>query len=434
MLALAVKRFRAIAWMLCVLGASFQAPWVLCSTLRDLDLTAPPHSYYDRPAQDRFSKLRPLLDSGEVALDRSGEKAFLLSVLTALEVPASSQMLVFSTTSLQLSLITPANPRALYFNDDTYVGFIPGGKIEVVSIDPDLGGIFHIMDIPRSSSARGPLVIERSQRCMNCHSGSETGYVPGLVIKSVVPGPRGGSVDAFRVDQTGHGIPLSERFGGWYLTRHPFGTNTWANAIGHSAAGEITLERVEPGERFDWAKFPVRASGLPAHLLHEHQAGFINRVLQGTYTARAFLPHGGGANGEAELTPAQSGELEARAAEIVRYTLFAGEAALPAERIEVEPDFAAAFMRAGPVARNGASLRELDLKTRLLQHRCSYMIHSAVWKGMPRLLKERVNARLLEALSSGAGEFTYLPEGERFAILEILRATMPELAAAERKG
>ncbi|NJM55597.1 MAG: hypothetical protein HC841_06505, partial [Verrucomicrobiae bacterium] len=61
-------------------------------------------------------------------------------------------------------------------------------------------------------------VIERSQRCMNCHAGSETREVPGLNIKSVIPGQRGGSLTAYRIDETGHQIPFSERFGGWYVT------------------------------------------------------------------------------------------------------------------------------------------------------------------------------------------------------------------------
>lgn len=139
--------------------------------LQEMDLSAPPHRYFDRPSDDRFARLQKEIESGSVALDRSGEKAFLLSLLRALEVPASSQMLVFSTTSLQLSLITPGNPRALYFNEDTYLGFIPNGRIEIVSIDPELGGVFYILDIPKSGTAG--LNIERSRRCMNCHSGSE---------------------------------------------------------------------------------------------------------------------------------------------------------------------------------------------------------------------------------------------------------------------
>ena len=51
-------------------------------------------------------------------------------------MPVSSQLLLFSASSLQSEIINPRNPRALYFNEDTYVGFVPGGKIEVISMDP----------------------------------------------------------------------------------------------------------------------------------------------------------------------------------------------------------------------------------------------------------------------------------------------------------
>src|ERR1041384_7595741 len=127
----------------------------------------PPHNYWKRPLKDRFTLLKDDLEAGRVPLDYSSEKAFLISVLRAFRIPASSQMLVFSTTSLQLRFITPSNPRALYFNEDIYVGYIPGGRIEVVSVDADMGGIFYIFDIPTGSNA---VRIDRSERCMNCHA------------------------------------------------------------------------------------------------------------------------------------------------------------------------------------------------------------------------------------------------------------------------
>jgi hypothetical protein len=77
------------------------------------DIDQPPHHYRQRTPQDRFTRMKADFESGRIALDRTSEKAFVLSVLNALRIPASSQMLVFSTTSLQLSLISPANPRAL---------------------------------------------------------------------------------------------------------------------------------------------------------------------------------------------------------------------------------------------------------------------------------------------------------------------------------
>src|ERR1041384_392816 len=149
----------------------------------------PPHNYWKRPLKDRFTLLKDDLEAGRVPLDYSSEKAFLISVLRAFRIPASSQMLVFSTTSLQLRFISPSNPRALFFNEDVYLGYIPGARMEIVSLDPEVGGIFYIFDIPRAGE---PIRVERSDRCMNCHAGDDTGHVPGLVIKSVVPGPTGG--------------------------------------------------------------------------------------------------------------------------------------------------------------------------------------------------------------------------------------------------
>ena len=163
-------------------------PGVLCAaalpepTYRDFDL--PPHNYHAAALKDHFTKLKADIESRRIPLDHSSEKAFVLSLLKALDIPATSQMLVFSTTSLQLRFITPSNPRAIYFNDDLYLGYIPGGKIEIVSMDPELGAIFYLFDIPRDSR---PIAIERSERCVNCHTREDTGFVPGLVIKSVVP-------------------------------------------------------------------------------------------------------------------------------------------------------------------------------------------------------------------------------------------------------
>src|SRR5687768_10231138 len=103
-----------------------------------------PHLYFERALDDPFTRLKAELEGGRLQLDQSGEKAFLKSLLKALQIPAESQVLVFSTTSLQINLISAGNPRALYFNEEVYVGFIPGGKIEVISLDPELGGIFYI--------------------------------------------------------------------------------------------------------------------------------------------------------------------------------------------------------------------------------------------------------------------------------------------------
>jgi len=390
-------------------------------TYRDFDV--PPHDYRARTPRDRFSGMMQSLES-DPRLDRSSEKSFLISFLKVLGVPASSQMLVFSTTSLQLRFISPANPRAIYFTDDLYVGYIPGARIEVLSLDAELGAIFYIFDIPRETHA---IHFERSERCMNCHVSDETGHVPGLVIKSVVPGPGGGSLDAFRGGQSGHGIPFSDRFGGWHVTGKFGISNHWGNLTGRYVEGDIKTFPNPPGERFQWTKYPVATSDILAHLLHEHQAGFVNRVVEAGYRARTalFLSDG-------KLTPSQSAELDAQARIVVRYLLFADEVPLPAGGVEPDVTFKADFLRNRRATAEGLSLKDLDLGTRLFKHRCSYMIYSPVFEGLPEVMKTRIYSLLREALKDGDtdAEFASLPLVEKKAIHGILRATLKDLPAA----
>src|SRR5258706_14772476 len=110
---------------------------------------------------------------------------------------------------------------------------------------------------------------------MNCHAAADTAFVPGLVMKSVVPGPSGGSLTAFRIEQTGHGIPFDQRFGGWYVTGGPGIASDLSNVVGRLANGTLTKQRIEPGTRFDFARYPAATSDVLPQLLLEHQAGFV---------------------------------------------------------------------------------------------------------------------------------------------------------------
>ena len=68
-------------------------------------------------------------------------------MLALLKVPVDSQTLVFSKTSFQYPKISPEHPRALYYNDDVYVGAVhQGNAIEIVSFDPKQGAIFYLVD------------------------------------------------------------------------------------------------------------------------------------------------------------------------------------------------------------------------------------------------------------------------------------------------
>ena len=105
-----------------------------------------PHSYWTSPSQDAIAQMIERMDSGAFKPDRSSERACLESFLKELNIAPSTQLLVYSATSLQSGLIRPDNPRALFFNDEVYVGYVPGGKMEVVAIDPALGPVFYITE------------------------------------------------------------------------------------------------------------------------------------------------------------------------------------------------------------------------------------------------------------------------------------------------
>ena len=67
--------------------------------------------------------------------------------------------------------------------------------------------------------------------------------------------------------------------------------------------------------------------------------------------------------------------------------------------------------------------------TRLFKHRCSYMIYSPVFSGLPLLMKQHVYQRLGAALSLKKPDkaYAYIPASEKQAIRRILKATLPEL-------
>ena len=389
-----------------------------CAAEWEPDLDSEPHRYFQRTAVDRFSRRIPELAEGRLPLDRSSERAFLKSLLRALDIPESSQLLVFSNTSLQLSLINPNNPRALYFSDDLYLGYVPGGKIEVATIDAELGAVFYIFDIPRSDSR---VVVERARRCMNCHANEDTLKVPGLSVKSVAPGPGGGSLDTFHPGQSGHTQPLAERFGGWYVTGTGGFDWHWGNRMGRLYQGELSATPLEPGTRFSFERYPVATSDLLAHLLHEHQVGGVNRLIRAQYRFRELHHRNGGSVPQA-LPP----DLETELADLLGYLLFAQEAPIPASGIPGNPAFREGFARNRKVV-DGHSLKDLDLQTRLLRFRCSYLIHTPFFEGLDADLRRRILRDLDHALSPEKRNAAsrHLSDSEAAVIRTILRATVP---------
>src|SRR5436190_9308105 len=108
--------------------------------------------YATATPDDPVARLQKKLDAGTATLVFDKDRGYLESVLRALNVPVSSQGLVFSRTSLQVDRIAPWSPRAIYFNDDVYVGWVQGGPImEIAAVDPALGGVFYTLTQERTA-------------------------------------------------------------------------------------------------------------------------------------------------------------------------------------------------------------------------------------------------------------------------------------------
>src|SRR5262245_5531102 len=75
------------------------------------DFDREPIRYSDTEPANVVSRLEERLASGKAQLEHEPHFGYLRSVLRELDVPVSSQMLVFSKTSLQRHRISPSTPR-----------------------------------------------------------------------------------------------------------------------------------------------------------------------------------------------------------------------------------------------------------------------------------------------------------------------------------
>jgi hypothetical protein len=398
------------------------------------DFEESPHRYWETPPRDVATRLHERMEKGEVRLPGGEPLIFLKAYLRELKVPEASQTLVFSKTALQKQLVHAANPRAIYFNEDVSVGYIPGGRIEVAAVDPALGGIFYIFDAPKADGEVPK--FERPARCLGCHAGSFTSFLPGLMTNSVFTQNDGRVLGEARAHFSGHAAPLSDRWGGWLVTGETGGLAHLGNLVARPGPdGPATSPFGDPPSRISAALFPYGArSEAAALLVLDHTIGAVNRLMEATYRLRSALQTQEKENLDGVPLTGEALEVaQEQAAVLTRYLLFAEEAALPAAGLEVDPQFAAAYRAEAGTDSDGRSLKDLSLEGRLFRFRCSPMVDSEAFRGLPRPFRlffwQYLRQALQEDPAHPAG--AHLPVEERAAIRSILRATQPEFAAVE---
>lgn len=356
----------------------------------------------------------PATDAGSGYLD---------SVLDALEIDPSSQVLVYSRTSVQVGGIRPATPRAIYFNDDTYVARVSGARtLELAGYDPSLGPVFYRLALDPGVK---PAIERQLGSCLRCHDtyGLGGGGVPRFLIGSGYTGTDGELVSHEAWILTTQATPLRNRWGGWYVTgRH-------GNAV---HLGNIVIERPEDlqdldslrvgniddlGELIDTSGYLRPTSDIVALLVLEHQIEVQNLLSRLRF--------------ESARAAREPDALDTHVDALVRAMLMIDAIELSAP-IAGSSGFAEHFESLGPFDSRGRSLRQLDLESRLFRHPLSYLIYSdgfaALGPEVSNVVFDHLRS-ILEATPEQDG-FTGLSVSDRASIAAILTETLPAFAAA----
>lgn len=395
-----------------------------------------PINYSKSIPRDAVAELRKKLENDEIEL-RYDERGYLTALLDQLAIKPSSQVLVYSQTSFQLRKISPRRPRALYFNDESYVGWVQNGDvIEIMTTDPQLGQVFYTLDQTQTDS---PQIVRDQGQCMICHASSRTQNVPGGLVRSVFVNaggrPHYGS-GTFNID---HSSPFEQRWGGWYVTGTHGDMRHLGNLIFKSRPDPVAVDReaganlTDLSERLDVEPYLTPHSDLVALMVLEHQTQMHNFITAANYENRRAIHYDEMMNKALDRPEGYRSDLTERRIssagdKLLRYLLFANEFQLTAP-VKGSSAFAREFQARSPRDSQGRSLREFDLQTRLFTYPCSYLIDSPAFDGLPNEIKRYVTTRLHEILTEQdeSDDFAHLTSADRTAILEILTETKPEL-------
>ena len=413
--------------------------FVPVSAFAQFDIEHEPINYLKSPLTDPISRLQKRMNANEVTLTFDDKSGYLASALTVLDVSETSQMLVFSKTSFQRNRINPRTPRAIYFNDDVYVGWCQNGDVvEVSAVDPQLGGVFYSLD---QVEVDRPKFTRHTDTCLLCHASSVTQGVPGHLIRSVFPDSVGNPILSTTTYRTNSQSPLKQRWGGWYVSGTHGQQRHMGNMIAKSSRDPEAFD-VDAGANItDLSQLvnvkPYRTphSDIVAFLVFEHQAPTHNALTLASYQAKLALRDEEilrkmDKDQNSPRTESIQRRLDHSADLVLKHFLFVDEATLT-DRLQGASGFAEQFSARGPRDKRGRSLRDFSLQTRIFQYPCSYLIYSAAFDGLPAELKEIIYRKLHAVLTGKDQSTTYnhLSGDVRQAILEILIETKRDLPA-----
>lgn len=419
---------------LCVV-ALFTAPVVA----QPSDLDGEPIRYSSAPADNPISRLDAKLRGGQLKLPHTSDHGYLVATLKALNISTSSQVLVFSKTSLQLSRISPKTPRAVYFNDDVILGYCRrGDMLEAAVADPGLGTVFYTLDQDPEEPQQ---FTRQGSRCLACHAGGRTRDYPGHLLRSVFPDRRGLPILSAGGFHTDHTSPLAERWGGWYVTGTHGNQTHMGNFVAdsrdpRSEDNHTGQNLVSLRDRFTVADYLSPHSDIVALMVLEHQLEGMNRIARASLVSRQAAHYEASLNRDLGEAPGHRWDSAIKrvanaAEEVVKYLLYCDEIKLTGP-VAGTSGFTDEFAKRGPFDKQGRSLRQFDLKQRLFRFPCSFLVYSEAFAKLPAEVKGIILKRLDEVLSEKdqSPVFAHLSSADRQAARAILTDTLPGYPAA----
>lgn len=367
-------------------------------TFERLPIDKPPIDYWSEGGDGPIARFNRKIETEGLKLEYSDRFGYLPAVLTELEIPLASQLLRFSSHSVHAGVINRKTPRAYYFNDDVVVTWFPGAAhLEVAAQDSQRGTLFYTLSntpsvTPQFSRANGRF-------CMGCHNSQgwhHSGFEsPGHIFRSSIAG----SLET-------HALPLEQRWEPWYVSAAS--PSLPHKGVSLNDPNDNGPPRDIPNE--DTVKiecYPASTSDALAHLILDHQ------LLGQNMLSRLSNEHYLNVRSKVENMA-------------VRYLLLADEAPMnnPASGNSA---FAKEYQSRGPKARSGRSLHDLNLKTRLYQHRISPLIHSQVMRNQPPEMRRSLFRRLNDVITGREKlkDFS-IDEADRQDTLAILREVIAD--------
>lgn len=398
-----------------------------------LEFEREPINYSKTAPSDAVYQLSQEIAAGNAELKWDDDHGYLKAILKNLDVPIDSQTLVFTKTSLQVHRISPQTPRAIYFNDDIYVGWVQRGEvIEISAADTKLGTAFY--SVTQDENVTQPIQRETT-RCLHCHASTHTRRTPGHIMRSVFPNSTGRPefrLGSYRTDDRSE---FTKRWGGWYVT----GTHGDQRHMGNVFLPDPDVDEdldVEAGANvtdlsstLNLSTYLTPHSDIVALMVLQHQIRMHNALAAASIAGRVTAHDSVVMNKilerpsdfESESTQRR---YESAAESVVKAMLFVDEAELTSP-VQGTSQFATNFAKRGPFDSKRRSLREFNLKRRLFKYPCSFLVYSDAFKELPAGVMTCVKSKLSTILSGddNSEEYDHLSADDCVAIREILDET-----------